>query len=328
MKTHLWKLLVLVVCSTLMAEVLSGSTTWTRIQYLPTQFLLYGSAAIVIREIARKMKAGWFTFMMLGIAFGFILEGLVLQSIYNPKFIGNDISFGRAFGINWVWAMYMPVFHSIWSITGPILLTEFFFSKDRSQPWAGPVFFYIAVFVFIFISVSIHFIFIKLFTFNASYALLSTALIPILIFVFIGIKYKSHRDKESPPVTDRRRYAPGLIFLITYAGGALWYAGFATIFIPVKPPAWVPLTAGPVLLFMYFQMITNRRALAIDTDYGRLGLVAGLLLAGWIFGYFATESNPADHLVQLLLLIPIFVILYLLYRKFNKQTHSLHERQP
>src|SRR5258708_3779143 len=157
------KLLILVVSSTLMAEVLSGSTTWTRIQYLPIQFLLYGSAAIIVRELARRMNAGWLTIVFFGIAFGFILEGLSLQSVFNPNFLGNNISLGRVFNINWVWAMYMPAgFHTFCSITGPILLTELFFNKDRTRQWARPAVFYVSCVVFVLISTSLHFIFVNL----------------------------------------------------------------------------------------------------------------------------------------------------------------------
>src|SRR5579864_1301089 len=95
-KTKFGRLLLLVFTSTVIAEVLSGSTTLSRIKTLPIQFILYGSAAILIREVSRRLNAGWPTIILLGLAFGLTLEGLVLQSVFNPVFLGNDIAFGRS----------------------------------------------------------------------------------------------------------------------------------------------------------------------------------------------------------------------------------------
>ena len=73
-KTKTGRLLLLVFISTVIAEVLSGSTTLSRIQFLPVQFLLYGSGAVFIREISKRINAGWLTIVLLGLAFGLALE--------------------------------------------------------------------------------------------------------------------------------------------------------------------------------------------------------------------------------------------------------------
>jgi hypothetical protein len=313
-----WKLLVLVISSTLMAEVLSGSTTWTRLQYLPTQFLLYGSAAVIIRELARRMNAGWSTIILFGVAFGFILEGLTLQSVFNPNFLGNNISLGRALDINWVWAMYMPAgFHAFCSITGPILLTELFFDKDRTRRWARPVIFYITCFIFILITTGFHFIFINLTKFSAPSYLLLTACIPIFFSIIMGVR--SAPNKFSEATGETSKLAAGLTFLITCITGALWCAGFVLIFTPDKPAPWLLLVGGPVVLLIYFLLITRLSFFAVNSNMKRLAVTAGILLSGWLFGYFATIANATDHLVQLLLLIPIVIIIFVLYRKIDKR---------
>src|SRR5262245_24957293 len=72
--------LVLALTSTLMAELLEGSTPVSRINYLLPQFLFYGPAAILIREITRRMGRGWTTIILLGWAFGITEESVVLQT--------------------------------------------------------------------------------------------------------------------------------------------------------------------------------------------------------------------------------------------------------
>lgn len=45
--------------------------------------------------------------------------------------------YGRALGLNWVWALNLTAFHAIVSITIPILLVELLFPKQAALPWLG-----------------------------------------------------------------------------------------------------------------------------------------------------------------------------------------------
>src|SRR6201994_383550 len=137
------RLLLLTLIATVFAELLSGSITLSRIVFLPGQFLVYGPAVILIREIALRLKAGWPTILILGLCFGLLAEGLSLQSLFSPVFMGNNLGFGRAMGVNWVWAVYMPLFHAFFSISTPILLAETKYPDAASEPWAGKTLLYI-----------------------------------------------------------------------------------------------------------------------------------------------------------------------------------------
>jgi hypothetical protein len=87
-----WSGRLLVAISTILAEVVSGSIFLSRIQLLPGQFFVYGSAIILIREIARRLQASWPTILLLGWAFVLTLEGLTLQTLFNPVYLGNVTS--------------------------------------------------------------------------------------------------------------------------------------------------------------------------------------------------------------------------------------------
>lgn len=61
----------------------------------------------------------------------------MVRSFFNPswKDLGVLASYGRWLGVNWVWAEWLTIFHSIFSITIPIFLVELSYPEKRSQVW-------------------------------------------------------------------------------------------------------------------------------------------------------------------------------------------------
>ena len=135
--------LVLIVLAPTLAEVLLGNVLFngTFVWQLVIDTVLYGSGAILVREVARRRHLGWLGIVMLALAYGVVEEGLVLQSLFNPHFPGLESmgSYGRLFGVNWFWALYVLGLHTVWSITLPILLAELLFPRLQSRHWLGRV---------------------------------------------------------------------------------------------------------------------------------------------------------------------------------------------
>ena len=134
--------LVLFFLSPMTAELLSGSSP-------PAEFfqpfsllllcLLYGSGAILIRELALRWRKGWPSIVVLGAAYGIIEEGLMVKSFFDPQWvdIGPLGVYGRWGGVNWVWALGLTIFHTVWSICIPILLVTLMFPNRANEPWIG-----------------------------------------------------------------------------------------------------------------------------------------------------------------------------------------------
>ncbi len=140
LKRYLTPAVALFFLSPLIAELLSGSTPpleFINPILLALNLALYGSGAILIRELAFRWKKGWPSILALGIAYGLIEEGLALKSVYNPAYPGVDASFGRWMGVNWVWTLGMVVFHAVVSISIPIVLVTLIFPDKKEKPWAG-----------------------------------------------------------------------------------------------------------------------------------------------------------------------------------------------
>jgi hypothetical protein len=121
-------------------ELLSGSSP-------PAEFfspfgltvlcLLYGGGAILVRELALRWGGGWRTVVLLGAAYAVIEEGLMVKSWFDPNWMDLGLlgSYGRAAGVNWVWAAGLTLFHTIYSIGIPIGLTTLIFAEQRNAPW-------------------------------------------------------------------------------------------------------------------------------------------------------------------------------------------------
>ncbi len=123
-------------------ELLSGSSP-------PAEFfspfgltllcLLYGSGAILVRELTYRWGGGWRRVLLLGAAYGIIEEGLMVKSWFDPNWMDLGVlgTYGRFAGLNWVWAAGLTLYHTVYSIGLPILLTTILFPARRDEPWVG-----------------------------------------------------------------------------------------------------------------------------------------------------------------------------------------------
>ena len=134
--------IVLFLLSPTIAELLSGSAPPAEF-FNPIVFLLlaslYGSGAILMRELTLRWKKGWLSLLLLGAAYGVIEEGLMVKSFFDPSWPDIEVLgvFGRWMGINWVWAEMLIIYHAVFSIAIPVLLVELVYPSQRKELWVG-----------------------------------------------------------------------------------------------------------------------------------------------------------------------------------------------
>jgi hypothetical protein len=128
-------------------ELLTGSTPITRLVLDPPGFLvsfgldigLYGTGALLIREFAIVYRKGWASILLLGAAYGIAEEGFAVHTFFQRT--GSPVntlgSFGHAFGVNWLWALGLTVFHATYSIALPILWVHLWFPAQKGNRWLG-----------------------------------------------------------------------------------------------------------------------------------------------------------------------------------------------
>jgi hypothetical protein len=125
--------------SPFIAEIVLGATPLSRIASFPPLILLYGGGAVLIRELARRTARPWTTILCLGAAYGFLEEGLVMQTLFSPDLFGAAACGLHLAGVNWVWTEALLGYHAVWSIAIPIALTELCFPERRRKPWLGRI---------------------------------------------------------------------------------------------------------------------------------------------------------------------------------------------
>ena len=128
----------LALLSPIMAEMLSGSSP-------PLEFIfgfgflflipMYGGGALLVRELTVRWDKGWATVIILGAAYGIIEEGIAVKSFFDPAWVdlGALGEYGRLFEVNWVWSVWLTIFHSMISISLPILMLGLWYPRLRNE---------------------------------------------------------------------------------------------------------------------------------------------------------------------------------------------------
>ena len=129
---------VLFFLSPFVAEFLLGNISISAIAALVFLAPLYGGGALAVREIARRCGRGWATIVLLALAYGLIEEGLVIQTLFNPNYLGLHLlaeAYIPALGIGGWWTPFVLTLHTVWSISVPIAIVEALFAERRETPW-------------------------------------------------------------------------------------------------------------------------------------------------------------------------------------------------
>jgi hypothetical protein len=132
--------LALFLLSPAIGELLSGSSPPLEF-FNPFSFLLlvslYGSGAVLIRELKTRWRLDYRGLLLLGAAYGILEEGLMVKSFFDPNWMDLGIlgSFGRWTDVNWVWAEMLIIYHAVFSIAIPIMLVELAYPEKKFGRW-------------------------------------------------------------------------------------------------------------------------------------------------------------------------------------------------
>ena len=306
---HFAPVLVLIVLAPMIAEVLLGNLLFNSmfVFLLVIDTVLYGSGAILVREVARRRHLGWLGIVVLALAYGVVVEGLVLQSLFNPHFPGLESmgSYGRLFGVNWFWAPYVLGLHTVWSITLPILLTELLFHRLQSRPWLGRAGLGIDATVFVLICLFLWQAFRSYSDFSASpIELISTALL-VVALILLALFVVPHL--AAAPGSGKAQ-VPWLVGLMAFLAAILFSGLF--LFLPTLPGI-PPLFSILLYVALYVAVVSLIWRWSIQRLWNSrhlLALASGALIETMLFGFLLVSRGS---LVDLLLHIVLCVVLLL-----------------
>lgn len=123
------------------AELLTGSTRPQMLITSPVLFVLlvalYGCGVLTAWTLTQRWHGGWATLVLLGAAYGVLEEGLVARSFFDPHWadLGAMAADGRWLGVNWIWTVYLMIFHAIFTVTIPVALARITVPGRAGGPW-------------------------------------------------------------------------------------------------------------------------------------------------------------------------------------------------
>lgn len=317
---RLFPVLSLFLLSPLIGEYLLGSLPMSMIAILPLMAAMYGSGALLIREIVRLTGRGWPSIVLLATAYGFVEEGFITQSLFNPNYLHLrllDFGYLPAIGTALPWLVFVISIHVIWSISVPIGLTEALFNDKRAERWLGPV--TISLFALIFLAGSA---LIAVFTYKQvpfmapPPQLIGTGVI-VLVLTVAALLWPKSREKAGktaphPLVLFAAALLSGSGLMLVeqispatlhwpwaacVAGLVVWEALFvAFMAVFTLGRTWTPvqrfaLMAGGLMVYVWVGFLTDRQLHGAADLPAHIGIAAAFVLLCGLAGWRAVKAR-------------------------------------
>lgn len=307
-------LISLILLSPLIAELLSGSSP-PREFFNPIGFLLlvglYGSGVLIIRELCVKWEKGWGSILTLGMAYGIMEEGLAVTSFFNPNWVdlGNLGTYGRWLDVNWVWSVWLTIFHTIFSIALPILIFKLLFPNYKEKRLISDKKLDFVIIIFI-IVIGIDFRIFSNFP-NLFWYILSIIIVISLFGISKKVRPDILRPKNIEPLLSPIWF--GIVgFIFTLSMFIINYSLTYIIAFPIIP---ILLDISEVLLILLFIIIFSGYE---NNTYHKHAFTCGLL-SFFIFLAFIQETNGMLGMS----IVGIFFILFLIYLRKRIKKYSI-----
>ena len=299
----------------LIGEVLFGAIPLSRLPFgLLGVVGLYGGGAILVREAVRRRRLGAAWLVVLGLAYGLIEEGTVLQSLFDQHYPGLDFlgSYGHWLGVNWVWLEFIVPYHAVFSIAIPVVITELLFPEQRDEAWVSSRGLLGVVVVFVTNAVLLARFQIGLFTSHAPQTSLGANVGVALVaagLIACALLAPTSRVR----VADRPAASQRTIRLAGVLSGLAWFVGLRVLLIGdgKNAPAAVILLAGAAIAALAWWSIARvcslRRAWGDAQAYA---LVSGALPTSWLLGFVIAAVSGGNVVVNLIGQVLFGVLLF------------------
>jgi hypothetical protein len=307
------QILLLFFLSPIIGEGLSGSTPPLAFLNPGILFLLgsiYGSGALLVRDYARRWNKGWRSILILGAAYGIIEEGIMVRSFFNPswKDLGVLAIYGRWLGVNWVWAEWLTIFHSVFSITIPIFLVELTYPHARSRIWLSQrsriLFHGLLV-----LSIILGFF---AFPYNAPLLAIAGCVVGV---IFLG--WVAKRTRNIVPLQRNLKVSWKVLVPLGVSVPAAFFFLFNSALIPLAAGTMI---VGALMILGYEKLLT-RLAMRGFNDLQKLGLMTGAL------GFWTFFWDPLLEIIGRIGtgVLGLIFIVYLLSLRRKTLWRSVHD---
>jgi hypothetical protein len=286
----------------------------------------YGSAAVLIRELARRAGLGWPGILTLALAFGVLEEGVLTQSLFDPDYVGQHL-LGYGF-VPWLgtagpWLVFVLTLHVVWSIGSPIAVMEAAFGE---RPWfragwlAVPATFFVLGGLAIFAVSALTGGFMAT---GLELAISGILAVALMVVAFTAMRRRGPRRSRRSLVTAGRS-ARGSGYLASLAAGLVLSTGFQLAHeIPHAVSPWVPVAVmlAVLALGIVFAFAARPDALAFASG--------AILTYCWVGLVNAASTGWAAVVEQLVIvLVALAVLAVIAVRRRSLSVGRLTSVQP
>jgi hypothetical protein len=296
--------LTLAILAPLIAELLSGSTKVSVIFALVPEILVWGCGALLIREVVRRWRGGWTSMLLLGLGLSVAEEFIIQQTSLAPlPFPGALVHYGRAWGVNWIYFLFMLGYESVWVVLVPVQITELIFWSRRHVPWLRIRGLVLAAILFVIGSRIAWYAWIKrvrpmifhLPPYNPGaliigYGVIAIALLALFAYI---VRHpgtgKTNFSLGAPP--------PWLVVVLAFILGCPFYALMGFVFAPKNPHVafGMVMAAGVVWAALAYLLLGGLARTAHWSDVHRWALTFGATLLCMIAGFSGSSNwKPID----------------------------------
>ena len=329
---------MLALLSPFIAEFLLGDQYLAGMAPAPQQigqFILYvafyGMAAVLIRELARRLRIGWAGLLLLALGYGIFEEGLITQSLFNPHYLGLSLiqpGYIAGLGIGAPWTIFVITLHVVWSISSPIAIVEAFIGRGDpdgggTDPWLGRVGIVICLVIFVLAAAATaaFSVFTDAHQFITPPARLIAAAVAVALAVVFAVRLRGRQPTTARP-TGRATLFSGLLAVVAttvfeivdnLTGSSPWlgavimlaiWAAMLVILInwsrrgaTVVPPGPVPfgLAAGALVTYSWVGLTSALRVGWAGLIEQIVLVIIALAVVGWTAARSLRRSEQRSH---------------------------------
>lgn len=321
--------LTLAVITPVIAELLLGNPPLSKIWLMLLWIPIYGAGTVLIRELVRRRRGGWPSILLLGLAYGIVEEGLVLQALSSPTMYGVAGWAPRFLGLNSAYTELNLPYHAVFSVALPILLGDLIFPSLRDRPYlkrtglvvAGVVFVLGGLLLRLTVATSIDP------GYQAPVAVLAGCVVAVALLAFVALRVLRKASAVSPSMVQGARVRAVPAPWVAGVFGVMAGFGYLALLYPfggaIQPAfthgAWVavPMLGAAALAVLTGWLVRRWTASGEWTDRHSLCLAGGALVGHTAFGVVANAVTLADKLELSALGLLTVVLLALLGRRIG-----------
>ncbi|MEJ2598861.1 MAG: hypothetical protein P8Z00_11045 [Anaerolineales bacterium] len=313
---------VLIFLSPVLAELLMGVVHLSNLWLLVPEMSVYGTAALLIREVSRRRGRGWGTLLLLGIAFAIAEECVILQTSLTPQFFppAFEANFGWAHGVQWIYLTAMLWYESVYAIVLPIYLTEMLFPARRNEPWMSENGLAVTAAIFVLASIGVWQLWSRVGlqrygpnSYQVPPLYIVTALVAIAVIVGGTLLVKKRRRYSQK--ADRRAPRPWLVWLLAFGFSLVWFFMIVLAYLPAASlngmPPLIPIGAGLVWIGIGLLVVRRISSAANWSDRQRLALIFGASVASMLGGTLVVLANSPIDILSKFVFDLIAIVLFI-----------------